>query len=93
MSPESPKTEFGAQNQYGHVIYPSGILHGARKYMLLGVKKVKLGPQSPETEFVLQNRYCCVISPSIRSIIRSKKIYTFGDQKSENKPSSHKHGF
>jgi hypothetical protein len=35
---------------------------------------------------VLQNLYCCVISLSIGSFIRSKKKYTFGAQKGENKP-------
>jgi hypothetical protein len=34
---QEPKTEFGAQNQYGRVIYIHrlGILHGARKNIIL----------------------------------------------------------
>jgi hypothetical protein len=35
-------------------IHRSGILHGARKYILLGVKKAKIGAQSPKTEFGAQ---------------------------------------
>jgi hypothetical protein len=35
----------------------SGILHGARKNILLRVKKAKLGPQSPKMEFGAQNQY------------------------------------
>jgi hypothetical protein len=37
--------------QYGRVIYRSGILHGVRKNILLGVKKAKISLQSPKTEF------------------------------------------
>jgi hypothetical protein len=50
--PSEPKTEFGAQNQYGRVIYLSiGNLNGARKNILLGVKEAKINLQSPKTEF------------------------------------------
>jgi hypothetical protein len=50
--------------------------------MLLEVEKAKIGP-----EFVLQNLYGHVI----RSFIQSKKKYTFGAQRGENKPYGHKH--
>jgi hypothetical protein len=42
IGPQSPKTEFGVQNQYSRV----GILHGASKSMLLGVKKTKIRLQT-----------------------------------------------
>jgi hypothetical protein len=42
ISPSSPKTEFGLQNQYGCVIYPSiGRLYIQRKYMHLKSKSKK----------------------------------------------------
>jgi hypothetical protein len=44
-----PKTEFGAQNQYGRVVYPS-IGHFTRSKKKLGVKKVKISLQSPKAE-------------------------------------------
>jgi hypothetical protein len=37
INPQSPKTEFGLENQYG-------ILYGARKNILLEVKKAKINP-------------------------------------------------
>jgi hypothetical protein len=46
-----------------------GILYGSRKYILLGVKKAKIGPQSPKTEFGAQNQYGRVIYPSIGNLI------------------------
>jgi sigma54-dependent transcription regulator len=60
-----PKNGICAQNQYGRVIYRSGILHGARKNILLGVKKVKISLQKPKTEFGLQNQYDRETYPSI----------------------------
>jgi hypothetical protein len=48
ISLQSPKTEFGAQNQYGRVIYPMDIIHrpvilyGARKTILLQAKRTKI---------------------------------------------------
>jgi hypothetical protein len=129
IDPQSPKTEFGAQHQYGRVIYPSiknftwskkkytfgghkvenrppepkinmvvwyihrsGILHKARKNILLGVKKVKISPQSPKTEFWAQNQYGRVIYPSIGNFTWSKKKYTFGGQKGKNKVSVPENG-
>jgi hypothetical protein len=54
IGPQSPKTEFGAQNQYDRVsmrpIHWSEILYRWRKYMLLGVEKAKIGLQSPKKE-------------------------------------------
>jgi hypothetical protein len=41
----------------------SEILYRARKYVLLEVKKVKIGPQRPKTEFGAQNQYGRVIYP------------------------------
>jgi hypothetical protein len=49
---ESPKTEFGAKNQYGRLIYHrSDILYGVRKIILLRVEKVKISLKSPKREF------------------------------------------
>jgi hypothetical protein len=67
-------------------------LHGTLKIILLGVKKAKKGPQSPNTEFGAQNLYSRVIYPSIGNFTCSKKYYTLGGQKDENKPSEPKNG-
>jgi hypothetical protein len=41
--PQSPKTEFGAQNQYGRVIYPSiGNFTWSKKEYTFGNKKAKI---------------------------------------------------
>jgi hypothetical protein len=50
-------------------------------YVLLGVKKVKLGSQSRKTEFGFQNKYGRVIYPSIGNFTWSEKKYTFGIKK------------
>jgi hypothetical protein len=71
--PRSPKTEFGLQNQYGR----SGILYGARKYVLLGVKKVQIDLNSLKTEYGPQNQYARVKYPPIGNYVKSKKKYTF----------------
>jgi hypothetical protein len=64
----------------------SEILYRWRKYILLGVKKAKIGSQSPKTEFGAQNQYVRVIYPSIGNFTRSMKKYTFGGQKGKNRP-------
>jgi hypothetical protein len=50
--PSEPKTEFGAQNQYGRVISPSigNFTWSMKKYTFRG-QKGKNSPQSPKTEF------------------------------------------
>jgi hypothetical protein len=54
IGPQSPKTEFGAQNQYGRVIYPSiGNFTWSKKK--LRVKKAKIRFQSPKMELRPQN--------------------------------------
>jgi hypothetical protein len=61
-------------------------------YILLRVKKAKIGPQSPKTEFGAQNQYGRVIHLSIGNCTYIKKTYTFGDQKGENRPPEPKNG-
>jgi hypothetical protein len=58
-------------------IHQFGILYGARKYILLGVKMLKL---AKKTEFGSQTQYGCVYS-SIGNLTWSKKNYTFGGSK------------
>jgi hypothetical protein len=53
----------------------------------LGVKKPKISIQSPKTEFGAQNPYGRVTYPSIGNFTWSKKKYSFGGQKGENKAS------
>jgi hypothetical protein len=49
MSLQSPKTEFGAQNQYGRVIYPSiGNLTWSTKKYTFGGQKGKNWPPEPK---------------------------------------------
>jgi hypothetical protein len=68
------------------VIYPSiENLHGARKNILLGVKKLKISLQSQNPEFGAQNQYDRVLYPSIGNFTCSKKKYTIQGRKSENK--------
>jgi hypothetical protein len=91
IGPESPKTEFGAQNQYYRQIYPStGNFTWSKKNVLLEVKKVKISLQSPKTKLGFQNQYdrVILIYPSIRNFTWSKKKYTFVGQKVENRPQS-----
>jgi hypothetical protein len=40
IGPQSPKTEFGAQNQYGRVIFPSigNFILSKKKFTILGQK-------------------------------------------------------
>jgi hypothetical protein len=70
-----------------HIIHRSEILYGARKTILLKVKKAKISLQGHKTEFGTQNQYDRVAYPSFGNFIRSKKNYTFKGKKSENKPS------
>jgi hypothetical protein len=60
----------------------------------LGVKKAKISLWSPKPEFGAQNQYgrVRVIYPSIENFTGSKKKYTFGGQKGENKHSEPKNG-
>jgi hypothetical protein len=58
----------------------------------VGVKRVKISLQSPTTEFGAQNQYGRVTYPSIGNFTCSKKIYNFGGQKGENRPSEPKNG-
>jgi hypothetical protein len=58
----------------------------SRKFILLGVKKPKIDLQSLKTEFGAQIQYGRVIYPSIGNFTWSKKKYTFGGQKGENRP-------
>jgi hypothetical protein len=59
MSPQSPKTAFGVQNQYGRVTYPSignvtypsiGNVTWSKKKYTFGIEKAKISLQSPKTE-------------------------------------------
>jgi hypothetical protein len=67
ISLQSPKTEFGAQNQYGRVIYPMDIIHrpvilyGARKTIFSEVKKAKISLQNLDWFDVhgLRNIFVC----------------------------------
>jgi hypothetical protein len=74
--PQGPKTEFGAHNQHG-------VLHVARKKLLLRVKKVKISYQSAKTEFGAQIQYGVSIE--------EEKIFFWGS-KGENKPLKPKNG-
>jgi hypothetical protein len=56
------------------------------------VKKAKISPQSPKTEFGAQNLYSRVIYPSIGNFTCSKKYYTLGGHKGENKASEPENG-
>jgi hypothetical protein len=84
--PLSPKTEFGAQNQYGRVIYPSieKFTWSKKKYTFVG-QKGENKPSEPKNGFVGQNQYNRVTCPSIENFTWSKKKYTFGGQKGKNK--------
>jgi hypothetical protein len=70
--PQGPKTEFGAHNQHG-------VLHVARKKLLLRVKKVKISYQSAKTEFGAQIQYG--VSNMVYPL--RKKKYSFGGQKAK----------
>jgi hypothetical protein len=80
------KTEFGAQNQIGRLIYPSIGNFTWRINIFLGVKKFKIGPRAQKRKFGAQNLYGRVIYPSIGNFTRGKKKYTFGGQKVQNRP-------
>jgi hypothetical protein len=53
---------------------------------------VKISPQSPKSEFGFQNHNGRVIYPSIGNLKWSKKKYTFGGEKCENRPLEPKNG-
>jgi hypothetical protein len=93
IGPQSPKTEFGAQNQIGRLIYPSiGNFTWSKDKYTFGGQKVQNRPESPKTEFGAQNQYGRVIYPSIGYFTWSKQKYTFGGQKDENRPPEPKNG-
>jgi hypothetical protein len=71
-------------------VHRSGILHGVRKNLLLGVENMKMSLQSPNNEFGAKNQYGVVIHPSIGNFTWSKKKFIFGGQKHENEPSEPK---
>jgi hypothetical protein len=52
IGPQSPKTEFGAENKYGHVTYPSiGNFSWSEKKKYFGGQKGKNKPSEPKTMF------------------------------------------
>jgi hypothetical protein len=77
ISLQSPKTEFGAQNQYGRVIFPSirNFTYIKKKYTF-GGQKDENKPSKPKNG---------IWGPSIGNFTCSKKKYTFGGQKMMNK--------
>jgi hypothetical protein len=92
ISLQSPKTEFGAQNQYGHVTYSIGNFTWSKKKYSFGGRKGENKPSEPKSEFGAQNQFGRVTYPSIGNFTWSKKKYTFGGRKGENKPSEPKNG-
>jgi hypothetical protein len=62
---QSPKMEFGAQNQYGRVIHLSiGNFTCSKKKYTFGGQKGEKGSQSQKLEFGAQNQYGRVTYPS-----------------------------
>jgi hypothetical protein len=74
ISLQSPTTEFGAQNQYGRVIYPSiGNFTWSKKKLLLGIKKAKISLQSPKMEFRAQKSKINFCAKKIKTSRHFKK--------------------
>jgi hypothetical protein len=95
ISPQSPKTEYGIQNQYGRVIYTSigNFVKLKKKYTYRVIKSEYICIQSPKTRFGLQNQFGRMIYPSIGNFIE-EKINTFRGQKAKSriyKPSEPKY--
>jgi hypothetical protein len=66
IGPQSPKMEFGAQNQYSRGIHPSiGNFTRSKKIYTFGGQKGEISLQSPKSEFGAQNQYGRVTYPSI----------------------------
>jgi hypothetical protein len=76
ISLKSPKTEFGAQNQYGRATYPSiGNFTWSKKiYTFRGQKGQNRRPEP-------KNR---IWGTNSQNFTWSKKTYTFGGQKGKN---------
>jgi hypothetical protein len=74
---------------WGQKSCDTGILDGARKNIILGLKKTE---KSPKTEFGAQNQYGRVIYPSIGNFTWTTKKHTYRGQKRKNKPSEAKNG-
>jgi hypothetical protein len=78
-SHQSPKTEFGAQNQYGHVIYPSiGNFTWSKKKYTFGGQKGEIKPSKP---WGPKSIWSCDISIDREFYMEQGKIYLWGSKK------------
>jgi hypothetical protein len=93
LGPQSTKTKFGTQNQYGRVIYPSigNFKWSKKKYSFEG-QKCENKLLEPKTEFGAQNQYSRGIYPSIENITWSKKNIKLGVKKTTKGPQRPKNG-
>jgi hypothetical protein len=68
ISPQSPKPEFGLQNQCGRVIHPSiGNYIWSKKKYTFGGQQGENNPQTLKTEFGLQNQ--CVRAQGVKHCV------------------------
>jgi hypothetical protein len=87
MRLQSPKTEYGAQNQYGRVIYPSigNFTWSMTKYTVGGQKGKNWPSESKNGIWGPKSVWSCHISIEREFHVNQKK-YTLEGQKDKNKP-------
>jgi hypothetical protein len=93
LSLQSPKTEFGAQNQYGRVTYPSiGNFTWSKKiYTFRGQKGENKLSEPKNGIWTPKSVWSCDISIDQEFYIEQDKIHFWGSN-CENKPSEPKNG-
>jgi hypothetical protein len=92
MSLQSPKTEFGAQNQYGRVIYPSiGNITWIMKKYTFGGQKGQNRPLKPKNRnWGLKSVWSCDISIDREYYMDHEKIYFWGSKRPKQAPKAQK---
>jgi hypothetical protein len=93
---QSPKTEFGAQNQYGRVIYPSiGNFTWSKKKYSFGDQKGEYGPPEPKNGLVIYRHRSGIlhgVKKNILLAVKEAKI-RFQRPKTEFRPQNIKNKF
>jgi hypothetical protein len=88
ISLQSPKTEFGLQNQYDRMTYPSiGNFTWSKKKYTFGGQKDNKRPLEPKNEISgPKSKWSCDIS-IVREFYMEREKHTFGGQKGNEEPS------
>jgi hypothetical protein len=83
IGPQSPKTEFGAQNQYGRVTYPSirNFTWSKKIYTFKGQKDQNRPPEPKNGIWGSKSIWSCDISIDKQFYMEQEKIYFWGSKR------------